>query len=315
MQCNAHVHGAIGRRESTHWNSGNSASKSTASTPTNSRFSSTIEARSWSVASSKPRKSVAVLGGMAAAEQSGDLGAAAKFLRDGNQEESVSVVVVVVAVVDSGRGGKERKQISRITKGRASQGCWRVHHHHPCLRLRYALFGPFEPHGRHFPTVSPHINSLLTAHFEGVALDQRPPTPTLRGTATTHGTGEQQLPLNEHVIIAIDRQWSKGCQPHIAHDVDACFGYIKQRRSATSPIHFSPRTIMADKLTEGQDVSYVHPFPPFLPLKDSRCVTLRRWKWGNGNPSGKVAEIVTEGKAEVTSNKVRDCTSVATTCV
>lgn len=41
---------------------------------------------------------------------------------------------------------------------------------------------------------------------------------------------------------------------------------------------------MADKLSEGQDVS---------------------WKWGGGNAKGKVSEIVTEGKAEVTSNKVR----------
>ncbi|CCM06252.1 uncharacterized protein FIBRA_08501 [Fibroporia radiculosa] len=39
---------------------------------------------------------------------------------------------------------------------------------------------------------------------------------------------------------------------------------------------------MTDKLEEGQDVS---------------------WRWGGGNPSGKVAEIVEEGKAEVTSNK------------
>ncbi|OCH90406.1 hypothetical protein OBBRIDRAFT_730924 [Obba rivulosa] len=39
---------------------------------------------------------------------------------------------------------------------------------------------------------------------------------------------------------------------------------------------------MANKLREGQDVS---------------------WKWGGGNPSGKVAEIVEEGLAEVTSNK------------
>ncbi|EPQ52967.1 hypothetical protein GLOTRDRAFT_131251 [Gloeophyllum trabeum ATCC 11539] len=28
------------------------------------------------------------------------------------------------------------------------------------------------------------------------------------------------------------------------------------------------------------------------------------WKWGSGNPSGRIAEIVTEGHAEVTSNKV-----------
>jgi len=39
---------------------------------------------------------------------------------------------------------------------------------------------------------------------------------------------------------------------------------------------------MSDKLDEGQDVS---------------------WRWGGGNASGKVADIVTEGKAEVTSNK------------
>ena len=36
----------------THWNSGTSTSKSTASTPTRSSCSSTIDARSWSVASS-----------------------------------------------------------------------------------------------------------------------------------------------------------------------------------------------------------------------------------------------------------------------
>jgi len=27
------------------------------------------------------------------------------------------------------------------------------------------------------------------------------------------------------------------------------------------------------------------------------------WKWGSGHPSGTVAEVVPEGKAEVTSNK------------
>jgi len=32
----------------------------------------------------------------------------------------------------------------------------------------------------------------------------------------------------------------------------------------------------------------------------------QRWKWGGGHPSGKVDEIVEEGKAQVTSNKVRD---------
>lgn len=30
-----------------------------------------------------------------------------------------------------------------------------------------------------------------------------------------------------------------------------------------------------------------------------------RWRWGGGNAEGKVAEVVEEGKAEVTSNKVR----------
>ncbi|KAI0367087.1 hypothetical protein BV20DRAFT_950888 [Pilatotrama ljubarskyi] len=39
---------------------------------------------------------------------------------------------------------------------------------------------------------------------------------------------------------------------------------------------------MADKLHEGQDVS---------------------WRWGGGNGTGKIAEIVEEGTAEVTSNK------------
>ncbi|TFK59929.1 hypothetical protein BDN72DRAFT_780068 [Pluteus cervinus] len=39
---------------------------------------------------------------------------------------------------------------------------------------------------------------------------------------------------------------------------------------------------MADQLKKGQEVS---------------------WNWGRGQPTGKVAEIVEEGKAEVTSNK------------
>ena len=51
--------------EDTHWYSDISVSKSTDSTPTSSRFSSTIEALSWSVASSRPRKSAErALGGM-----------------------------------------------------------------------------------------------------------------------------------------------------------------------------------------------------------------------------------------------------------
>ncbi|KAI0773075.1 hypothetical protein BD413DRAFT_611990 [Trametes elegans] len=39
---------------------------------------------------------------------------------------------------------------------------------------------------------------------------------------------------------------------------------------------------MADKLEQGQHVS---------------------WRWGGGNAEGEVAEIVEEGKAQVTSNK------------
>lgn len=36
----------------------------------------------------------------------------------------------------------------------------------------------------------------------------------------------------------------------------------------------------------------------------TRCATRRRWRWGNGNVEGDIAEIVEEGKAQVTSNKV-----------
>ncbi|KAJ4476608.1 hypothetical protein J3R30DRAFT_3734459 [Lentinula aciculospora] len=39
---------------------------------------------------------------------------------------------------------------------------------------------------------------------------------------------------------------------------------------------------MADKLSKGEEVS---------------------WKWGSSNPSGKVDGIITEGVAQVTSNK------------
>lgn len=54
---------------------------------------------------------------------------------------------------------------------------------------------------------------------------------------------------------------------------------------------------------------------PFAP--DSRYYGItgiyqtNRWKWGGGQASGKVADIVEEGKAQVTSNKV----SFGTKCV
>ncbi|EIW52545.1 uncharacterized protein TRAVEDRAFT_40297 [Trametes versicolor FP-101664 SS1] len=47
---------------------------------------------------------------------------------------------------------------------------------------------------------------------------------------------------------------------------------------------------MADKLEEGQHVS---------------------WRWGNGNVEGDIAEIVEEGKAQVTSNKRNTITRTA----
>lgn len=52
-------------RRQTHWYSDNSVSKSTHSTPTSSRLSSTIVARSWSVANSSPRKSACPVFGTA----------------------------------------------------------------------------------------------------------------------------------------------------------------------------------------------------------------------------------------------------------
>lgn len=38
---------------------------------------------------------------------------------------------------------------------------------------------------------------------------------------------------------------------------------------------------------------------------DSLMYTPHSWKWGSGTVTGKVAEVVEEGKAQVTSNKVR----------
>ncbi|KIJ62445.1 hypothetical protein HYDPIDRAFT_114564 [Hydnomerulius pinastri MD-312] len=35
------------------------------------------------------------------------------------------------------------------------------------------------------------------------------------------------------------------------------------------------------------------------------------WNWGSGHPTGKVAEVVEEGKAEVTSNKGNTVTRIA----
>ncbi|KAJ4489678.1 hypothetical protein C8J55DRAFT_421999 [Lentinula edodes] len=46
---------------------------------------------------------------------------------------------------------------------------------------------------------------------------------------------------------------------------------------------------MADKLSKGQEVS---------------------WKWGGGNPSGVIEEIVADGKVEVTSNKGNTTTRI-----
>lgn len=68
--CSASIKSRQGRKEdkksvdnagikdktNTHWYSGNSVSKSTLSTPTSSRLSSTIVARNWSVANSRPKK-------------------------------------------------------------------------------------------------------------------------------------------------------------------------------------------------------------------------------------------------------------------
>ncbi|KAI0656021.1 hypothetical protein C8Q70DRAFT_1056907 [Cubamyces menziesii] len=47
---------------------------------------------------------------------------------------------------------------------------------------------------------------------------------------------------------------------------------------------------MADKVHEGQHVS---------------------WRWGGGNAEGVVAEVVEEGRAEVTSNKGNTVTRIA----
>lgn len=81
----------VGERWATHWYSGNSESKSTCSTPTSSRFSSTIDARSWSVASSTPRKNAGrVFGGMVTAQ--------ARFLRVKCQKSRPGECVVVASV-------------------------------------------------------------------------------------------------------------------------------------------------------------------------------------------------------------------------
>ena len=80
-------HGKSRGGNRTHWYSVTSVSKSTTSTPTNSRFSSTIDALSWSVASSKPRKSVErVLGGMVSAVTVPEAQAEVKAVRE-NQGE------------------------------------------------------------------------------------------------------------------------------------------------------------------------------------------------------------------------------------
>ncbi|KAG1728379.1 uncharacterized protein EDB91DRAFT_1060578 [Suillus paluster] len=49
---------------------------------------------------------------------------------------------------------------------------------------------------------------------------------------------------------------------------------------------------MENRIEEGQEVS---------------------WRWGGGNASGKVDEIVEEGKAKVTSNKGNTVTRIART--
>lgn len=51
-----HQENSVRIQNITYWNSGSSESKSTHSTPTRSSCSSTIDARSWSIESSMPRK-------------------------------------------------------------------------------------------------------------------------------------------------------------------------------------------------------------------------------------------------------------------
>ena len=95
-------HGKSRGGNRTHWYSVTSVSKSTTSTPTNSRFSSTIDALSWSVASSKPRKSVeSLLGGMvvvsavAAPRAQADEKTVANVQRERGEEKGSLLITIV----------------------------------------------------------------------------------------------------------------------------------------------------------------------------------------------------------------------------
>jgi hypothetical protein len=60
---------------------------------------------------------------------------------------------------------------------------------------------------------------------------------------------------------------------------------------------------MSEPLKEGQDVSCVLACM-FAVLYGLNYVS-NRWKWGSSNVTGKVDEVVTEGQAQIQSNKVR----------
>ncbi|TCD67837.1 hypothetical protein EIP91_011899 [Steccherinum ochraceum] len=124
------------------------------------------------------------------------------------------------------------------------------------------------PHGRAFPTVY-FLSAGLTARFYVSALiialdDDDGGTTAGTRLEPAHTTCTGPRSRRLHVIAI-------GCAPK-----------WQRMNGITLVANHDVDDVRDDKLEEGQEVS---------------------WKWGSGNPSGKVAEIVTEGKAEVTSNK------------
>ena len=113
----------MGGRWKTYWYSDSSESKSTCSTPTSSRFSSTIDARSWSVASSTPRKNAGeVFGGMVTA-QAGFLRVKFQKNRPGECVVVASVRKLGTVVVSKEERTPERREGGRSQARPSTSGC------------------------------------------------------------------------------------------------------------------------------------------------------------------------------------------------
>ena len=133
---------------------------------------------------------------------------------------------------------------------------------------------------------------------------------TESGTPQTHHSGENQdtecTSLTDRWLTIGEEQELRSLMTSIGEDERVYEGLTKTGRDSTSSpteayclhIRLWPTSCTKDKTSRKSKSCSGQ-------LRNSRHVVGHSWRWGGGNAEGKVAEIVEEGKAEVTSNKVR----------